>query len=88
MLDLESNVSNFKVAGRCRFLMEGISARCQVDVLRLISLRSPAFNSLTLRLVAFENLNLSASNLSTAEVDLTEGHLTWKIIVLIRYCNS
>ena len=65
--------------------MESIITRCQVDVLRLISLGCPAFDCLAFCLVALVDLDLSSCNLSTAEVDLTEGHLTWKIVVLIGY---
>ena len=63
--------------------MEGVNTRLQIDFFRLISFGSPAFDCLTLRFVAFENLNLSTSNLSTAEVDLTEGNGFRTIILLV-----
>ena len=66
MFDLECDVGHFEVAGWRGFLMEGVSTRLQIDFFRLISFGSPAFDCLTLRFVAFENLNLSTSNLSTA----------------------
>ena len=65
--------------------MESVSARCQVDVLRLTSFRCPAFDCLAFGFLALVDLDFSTCNLSTAEVDLTEGYLTWKIIVLIGY---
>ena len=66
MVDLESDVSYFQVTSWSGFLMEGVCTRLQIDFFRLISFGSPTFNSLTLRFVALENLNLSTSNLSTA----------------------
>ena len=63
--------------------MEGVNTRLQIDCFRLISFGSPAFYCLTLRFVAFENLNLSASNLSTAQVDLTEGNGFRTIVLLV-----
>ena len=88
MLDLEGDIGYFEVAGWCGFLMEGVSARCQVDVLRLISFRSPAFDCLAFSFFALINLDFSTSEFSTAEVDLAEGHLTWEIIILVSHCNS
>ena len=87
MVDLESDVGHFEVAGRCCFLMESISTWSQVQFFRLTSFRCPAFYGCAFCLVAFEDLDLCTCDFSTTETDLAEGHLTWKIIVFIRYCN-
>ena len=63
--------------------MEGVNTRLQIDCFRLISFGSPAFDCLTLRFVALENLNLSASNLSTAQIDFTEGNGFRTIVLLV-----
>ena len=88
MFDLEGDVRYFEVSGWSCFFMEGVDTRCQVDVLRLVSFRCPAFYSCTFCLIALVNIDLRTRNLSTAEVDLAEGHLTWEIIILVSHCNS
>ena len=63
--------------------MESISTWSQVQFFRLTSFRCPAFYWIAFCLIALVDLDLSTSDFSTAEVDLTEGYLMWKIIVLI-----
>ena len=63
--------------------MEGVNTRLQIDCFRLISFGSPVFYCLTLRFVALENLYLSASNLSTTQIDFTEGNGFRTIILLV-----
>ena len=86
MFDLESDVGYFEVTGWSCFLMEGVSTWCQVQFFRLTSFRCPAFYSLTFCLVAFEDLDLSSCDFFSTKADLTEGNLTWKIVVFIGYC--
>ena len=88
MFDLESDVGHFEVACWGCFLMEGVSARRQVDILRLISLGCPAFYCLAFSFIALVDLDLSTGDFCTSKVDLTESYLTWKIIILIGHCNS
>ena len=88
MFDLECDVRYFEVTRWSRFLMEGISARCQVDVLRLTCFGCPAFDCVSFSFLALVNLDLSTGDFSTTEVDFAECHLTWEIIVLVgnSYC--
>ena len=88
MLDLESDVSYFQVTSRCSFLMESISTRCQIDVLRLISLGSPAFYCVPFGFIALVDLDFSTSNLSTTEVDLAESNGFQTIVLFIGYSKN
>ena len=63
--------------------MKSVNTRLQIDFFRLISFRSPAFNSLTLRFVALENLNLSTCDFCSTKVDLTEGNGFRTIVLLV-----
>ena len=86
--DLEGDVGYFEVTRWSCFLMEGVSARCQVDILRLTSFRSPAFYGCTFCLVALVDLDLSSCDFCTTKVNFTESNGFGTIIVFIRYCNS
>ena len=88
MFDLECDVSHLEVTCWCCFLMESICTWCQVQFFRLTSFWSPAFYCLAFCLVAFEDLDLSSCDFFSTKANLTEGNLTWKIVVFVCYCNS
>ena len=88
MFDLECDVGHFEVTRWSRFLMKSISTRCQIDFLRLISFRSPAFYCCTFSFLALVDLNLSTSNFCTAEVDLTESNGFKTIVLFIGYSKN
>ena len=83
--DLESDVGHLEVTGWSCFLMEGVSARCQVEVFRLTSFWSPAFYGLAFCLIAFEDLDLSTCDFSSIKINFTESNSFWTVIVFIGY---
>ena len=68
--------------------MEGVSAWGQVQFFRLTSFRCPAFYGCTFCLIALIDLDLGTCNFCTTKTNLTEGNLTWKVIVFIGDFNS
>ena len=88
MFDLESDIGQFEVTGWGSFLMESVCTWCQIQFFRLTSFSCPVFYCISFSFLALVDLNLSTCDFFSTKANLTEGNLTWKIVVFVCYCNS